>query len=373
MTGLNDNQSVFISLLSAGLWKTVPRLNASDIIDYTDVLNMAERQSVVGIVAAGIEQLSNNKAPKEVVLSFVGYALQLEQRNLAMNKFLSHVITLLKEAGVQAILVKGQGIAQCYERPLWRENGDIDLLLSANDYYKAKSVLKKYAISVDEEDRVKLHQAMNVDGWTVELHGTLHGEWSKRVDSKLDVIQKDVLSGGYHSWQNGQTEVLVPSINNNILIIFTHILQHYYVGGIGLRQICDWCRLLWTYKTEVDKAQLKTRLIQMEIMNEWKAFGVLAVEYLGMPTEAMPFYDEKAIYKKKAKNLLSLVMDTGNFGHNRDMSYKSTEPFYKRIIISLSRHLRDLYCQFFISPKNSLLVLQRTIYNGFFFLIKGDK
>lgn len=52
MTGLNDNQSVFISLLSAGLWETVPRLNASDIIDYTDVLNMAERQSVVGIVAA---------------------------------------------------------------------------------------------------------------------------------------------------------------------------------------------------------------------------------------------------------------------------------------------------------------------------------
>lgn len=54
----------------------------------------------------------------------------IEQRNKGMNIFISELIDKLQKEDIYAILVKGQGIAQCYEKPLWRSSGDIDLLLS---------------------------------------------------------------------------------------------------------------------------------------------------------------------------------------------------------------------------------------------------
>jgi hypothetical protein len=54
----------------------------------------------------------------------------------------------------------------------------------------------------------------------------------------------------------------------------------------------------------------------MGLMSEWKAFASLAVNYLGMPSVAMPFYDSR--FKVKGEQILEFVLKTGNFGHNRD-------------------------------------------------------
>ena len=61
----------------------------------------------------------------------------------------------------------------------------------------------------------------------------------------------------------------------------------------------------------------------MGIYQEWCAFAALGVEYLGMPAEAMPFYDGAKKWHRKAKKILGIVMKAGNFGHNIDSSYRS--------------------------------------------------
>ena len=148
---LNNNQEAFVSLVKAGLWEQEVRLSPSDIIDYKEVYQIAEDQSVVGLVAAGLEHLKDVRAPKEDVLQFVGQALQLEQGNKTMNEFVARLIDLLRKKDIYTLLVKGQGIAQCYERPLWRATGDIDLLLSDTNYEKAKEALVPLASEVEKE------------------------------------------------------------------------------------------------------------------------------------------------------------------------------------------------------------------------------
>ena len=91
---------------------------------------------------------------------------------------------------------------------------------------------------------------------------------------------------------------------------------------MGLRQISDWCRLLWTYKDEIDKDLLGKRLNAMKLMPEWEAFAAFAVELLDMPAEAMPFYNVSAKNTRRALRIQSLMLHTGNFGHNRDESYR---------------------------------------------------
>lgn len=72
--------------------------------------------------------------------------------------------------------------------------------------------------------------------------------------------------------------------------------------------------------------------------SEWKAFSALAVEWLGVPVEAMPFYSSSALLRWRARVILSFVLETGSFGHKKDVSYMKRYPYVIGKAISLWRH-----------------------------------
>lgn len=362
---LDNTQQAFLSLVKAGLWENETLLMPYGNIDFEGVLQLAEEQSVVGLVTAGFEKLVNKKSPQELLLQFVGEALQLEQQNLAMNKFIAQLITFLRKNDVLVLIVKGQGIGQCYERPLWRSCGDVDLLVDKDNYKKAKDLLLKKAEDEYEEDCERMHLSMMIENWAVELHGTMHGGWSNRVDRLIDAAQDDCFKfGKVRSWRNGETQVVLPSPNNDVIFVFAHILQHFFVEGIGLRQICDWCRLIWTYRDEIDFSLLEERLTSVGLMPKWKAFASLAVEYLGMDSQTMPYYSAETKWKKKADRIFGLIMETGNFGYARDKSYKQKYPSLIRYAISFYRHTLDMYRKSIVFPYDSVFSWGRTMIRG---------
>lgn len=339
---MNNNTSAFLALVRAGLWEREVLLSAFENISIKEIYRLAQEQSVAGLVAAGLEQTKVIHFPKEDVLTIVGEALQLEQRNMAMNYFIGVIVQKMRNAGIYTLLVKGQGVAQCYAKPQWRACGDVDLLLSPDNYNKAKSFLTPLAKTIDEEDSRRKHLGLTIDPWTVELHGALPFGLSRRVDKVINDAYNDVFfNGNVRTWMNGNTQVYLPSPNNDVIFIFTHFLHHFFIEGIGLRQICDWCRLLWTYKDSIDYDLLERRLKEAGLVTEWRAFASLAVNYLGMPADAMPLYNDSRAYKGKAKRLLRRIIKTGNMGHNNDVSYRRKNPPFISDVITLFRRLYD--------------------------------
>ena len=369
---LSRNQQAFFELLRAGLWEQEVRLSQLEKIEYDKVLNIAEEQSVIGLIAAGLEHVVDVIIPSEVIFQFVGQTLQLEKQNLAMNEFAASLIDKLRKEDVYAILVKGQGIAQCYERPLWRASGDVDLLLSDSNYEKAKQVLIPLAKDVETEYSHFKHQSMTIDNWVVELHGTLHSRLSNRVDRVVDEAQRDVFYGGsVRSWYNGGTQVFLPAPDIDVIFVFTHILHHFFFEGIGLRQICDWCRLLWTYRNDIDKTLLEKRLRKMGLMTEWKAFAALAVEYLGMPAEAMPLYSPDKWWSRKADKICSDVLNVGNFGHKQRRDFSGMS--YARLkFVSFWGRLSDILRHFSIFPKDSIVFFGGVLRTGLYAAVRGE-
>ena len=357
LNGLKKNEScfeAFLALVRAGLWEKEVRLLPFKTIVFEEVFRLAQEQSVVGLVAAGLEQVSDLKVTPKDALRFVGQTMQIEQRNQAMNCFIAEVVVKMGEVGIYTLLEKGQGIAQCYARPLWRACGDVDLLLSRSDYEQAKAFLRPQASSAEVEDIRKLHQAMTVDSWVVELHGKISTELSTRINEGLDEVQRAVFNDGeVRSWDDDGVTVFLPSANNDAVIIFTHFIQHFYIGGVGLRQICDWCRLLFTFKDSMDRSRLLMRLKKMGLMAEWKAFASFAVEYLGMPSDAMPFYEQSAMNSRRSERILDLILETGNFGHNIDESYRTRYPYFVQLAITFWRRLGGFIRRFQIFPGNS--------------------
>jgi len=263
-------------------------------------------------VLSGLEELSTNNAnlgiPKELLLQWIGEVQMIEQSNKEMNRFVADLISRMRDADIYAILVKGQGVAQCYESPLRRSSGDVDLLLSDSNYENAKQFLLPLSDTHKSELQYTKHLGLTIESWYVELHGSLRTGLSAKVDKVVDDVQRDVFYGGnVRSWMNGRTTVFLPSPDNDVLFIFTHILQHFYNETLGLKQLCDWCRLLWTYRESLNRGLLVARLKKAGIIYGWKGFASLAVDYLGMPIDAMPFYDER--FKKKGSKLIEFILN----------------------------------------------------------------
>jgi hypothetical protein len=352
---MSNNREAFLALVRAGLWEKEARLSPYKEIDYSQVLSLAEEQAIVGLVAAGLEHVVDVNAPKTDVLQFVGQSLQIEQRNAAMNKFLASLVKKIVSMGLNPIVIKGQGIAQCYERPLWRSSGDIDLLFSQSQYNKAKNLLLPLSTDAPTENDETLECCFYIQNWAVEVHGSLNCLISRRADKMLGDIQNDVCEKqSYRVWKNGQTEIFLPSIDNDVLIIFTHIIKHFFRGGIGLRQICDWCRLLFSFRDDLDREKLSIRLKDLGLVSEWKVFAAFAVYVLGMPESAMPFFDASKKWKSKVKRILPIIINTGNFGHNRDVSYQQKYPVLLRKVISLCLLTGDSIRNFFIFPLDTV-------------------
>ena len=382
---MRDNTiETFFALLRAGLWEKDVRLAQYGEIDYENVLRLSEEQSVVGLVTAGMEQVADVNVPQEWLMQFIGETLQIEQQNKEMNVFISELKEKLSNVGIYTLLVKGQGIAQCYERPLWRTSGDVDLLLGNDNYKKAKAFLIPKAMSVDPEGIYGKHLGMTIDQWVVELHGRMCCGLSSRTDKVLDEIQKDTFySGNVRSWDYNGTQIFMLSAENDAFYVFTHFLSHFYKGGIGLRQICDWCRLLWKYKDTIKTDMLKSYIKRSGLESEWNTFGAFAVEYLGMSIEAMPLLDVRSQkedgrcvidkrLRRKAERIKDFIMMSGNFGHNRDMGYYDKYPYLVRKVISLGRRCGDLFRHARIFPLDSIRFSFWIMLNGVRSAVRGE-
>lgn len=365
--------NAFLTLARAGLWEKDVRLLPFGEIHFDAIQRLAEQQSVIGLVAAGLEHVVDIRPTKKDVIQFVGKTIQLEQSNKSMNSFIRVLVNKMQWEGIDVVLVKGQGVAQCYERPLWRSCGDIDLFLSGENYEKAKAYLTPLAADIEKEHIREKHLGMTINSWVVELHGRLYCGLSPRIERELDRVYRDTfVNGNVRGWKNGDTDVRLMAVENDVFYVFTHILQHFYKGGIGLRQICDWCRLLWTNRSVIDLEKLGQRLSRARLMSEWKAFSALAVEYLGMPVEAMPFYSDKAKWKRKAGRIMNFIMMSGNFGHNRDYSYFEKYPYLMRKCISFGRRVGDLFRHARIFPLDSLRFFPRLLINGLRSAARGE-
>ena len=306
-------------MLRAGLWEQTVCLSQYGEVDYAAIYQMASDQSVVGLVAAGIEHAGDISIPKKAMLHFAQRVLQFESRNAKMNAYIGELVSSLRAAGINPLLVKGQGIARCYAKPEWRAAGDIDLLFAdKEDYERAKALLLPSASAVHVENTYLRHIGMTLSGWEVELHGSLYTRLSKRIDNFVDRVQEDTFANRHvRELDLAGIKLEVPAPDNDVIFVFTHILHHFYIEGIGLRQICDWCRLLWTFRDSIDVPMLEERLKAMGLMSEWKAFAAYAVDYLGLPPEAMPLYSAGNKWKRKAVRINSFVMKVGNFGYKR--------------------------------------------------------
>ena len=281
-------------------------------------------QGIEAVQGLWLKAHGSSLVPQMLLLQWIGNVQVIEQRNKAMNQFIADLVAKMREADIYAILVKGQGVAQCYEKPLWRPSGDIDLLLSEENYTKAKDFMLPMSSSHKREGQYSKQWVMSIGQWYVEIHGSLRSGLSAGVDKEIDAVQNDVFYGGnvrsteFMSSSGSGVQVFLPAPNEDVFLVFTHFIKHFYKEGMSLRQVCDWCRLLWTYRDSLNHGKLESWIKKAGLMDEWRAFAALAVEYLGLSKEAIPLYSADSCWRRKAEKILAFILKGGEWHKWRD-------------------------------------------------------
>ena len=362
---MESHEKLFFEILQNGLWgkpiEAVPTRN-----DMLHVVKLALSQTVLGIVGNVIitdKTLSSYLTERELaylrklVMSVVSvsYTWNCSVRNIFME---------MHDNGVDPILLKGQGIAQYYPNPDFRQCGDIDLYVGKQYFEKACEVVKALATENDMATvkHTKKHFHIYLGKVPIELHLYSDVYYPKRLDRIYQEISDAGISVAPVEVELAGYPVKTPSVNFNVFYIFNHLWHHFIADGVGLRQICDLCVLLHRFHGQIDHDYLQNVLERMGLLKQWKIFGSIAVDKLGLPVEEYPFYDKK--YSRLKEKVFRLVMLEGNFGHENMKTHNRPNGYLRGKLYSLAFRAKRNMRVLFLFPKDSLRHIGRVINKG---------
>ena len=108
--------------------------------------------------------------------------------------------------------------------------------------------------------------------------------------------------------------------------------------------------------------ELEKLLREFGLSRAWRTFTPIAVGYLGLPEKECPLYSPRCI--SKARRILSLIIDEGNFGFFRRKTIRRPKGYIAGKTYSFLRYSGLLLRKFQIDPVTTAKVYTKYIHNG---------
>lgn len=309
--------NLFFELLRSGLWEQPADISmfGREDTDWQTIYQLARRQAVLGVVFDGIGTLPQElRPPRPLYIEWCARVAQIESTNEHLDCVAAELFAIYRKAGLHPVLLKGQGIATYYPNPKHRQCGDIDVYIGTEQYKDAKQIMEAAGGVPGDEESVK-HLDFEYKNIQIEIHriaATLHHPTS---GSKLKSFSHTYLhaSKPYLATIGGE-RIPVPAPTFNAVYLFIHAFNHFLSSGIGLRQLCDWARLIKTATTDIDHTEVTTQLSSMRLLKAAGSFAYITTTYLGLPPDCIPFPETSK--EEEGEKLLADILMTGNFGQH---------------------------------------------------------
>ena len=328
---MTDNERFLLKLVRAGMGfpakEVLPKITIQML---ENLYQLASDQTVVGLAIEGLEKCDISSAKgSPILLEWIGMTTQTAARNELQIKTVGDVYNLFAQELLPPVVMKGTVVAQEYPNPLSRIPGDIDLYFTPESGKKAVALAKQKGLDVFEESERDI--SFHYKDCLIEIHPYVaHQALQKKYacDQRFQKWCEEELTNHYRTATIGYnpTEIHVPSVMMTLVYGFYHLWIHFVRSGIGLRHLCDWVMCLHNYHGQYDEGELKKLLRDFGLFGPWEGFSGIAVDYLGLPSEEMPFYRKT----NQAEKILNLMFKEGNFGHKEESVVYSKNPI-KRI------------------------------------------
>ena len=304
--------SLFVELIqiALGTRTVLSRVPSED--DWQQIYEIAAKQSLVGVVLHGIEELRAKNAelsvPKILLLQWIGEVQVIEQQNKKLNEAAGHLTSIFKNGGLRSCVLKGQGVARMYGESLSlrRQPGDIDLWVEGGREKVLQFLKSRYL----KTGTVVIHHVDTsiIDGVETEVHFLPSYSYNYLRYIKYKKFFREEANQQFDHFDE-QVGFAYPTNRFNAVYLMMHIFRHVFHEGIGLRQLMDYYFVL-IHLTDEERKWAYGRL-------KWLGLGKVtcAVMYV---MKAVFLMDDRYLLcspsEKTGQYLLEEILAGGNFG-----------------------------------------------------------
>lgn len=203
--------------------------------DWREIIALARFNRVSALCSHALSLLPREQQPpRKLWLPWVASQDIIAQKARHKNHVARELVTLMRQHGIDTVVLKGPRLAACYPHPELREYDDIDVY-HPNGPRKADEVVRQtLGLTVNTDD--PHHSTYIFKEVTVENHYTFAHNWNMPSNSDYEAL---LLQQG-------------PSPTFNALYMLRHTASHFAASHAPLKNLCDWAMFVRKHRTEVD-------------------------------------------------------------------------------------------------------------------------
>ena len=220
-----------LSLVSAVLNED-SNVKLSDNAEWEKIIKTAKKHNIISPVYKGIELLPEDKQPDEKLLQQLKRKYYSEvQQNVRQLYEIERLQSAFETSGIYSIALKGCNTKLRYPEETLRSMGDLDLLIKPSQNKRVFEVMQKLGYTDFEEGR---------------KHDHYHGASKVGIEMHRDLVPAESEFFEYYNdiWvkckpKTGKKYTYEMSVEDEYIFNIIHLIQHFKLGGIGIRFIMD--------------------------------------------------------------------------------------------------------------------------------------
>lgn len=282
--------------------------------DWSRLLDMAKAHGVASLIYDKAMEADN--IPLAVKSDIEEITRGVVQRNYRLLFLCKYLVTNLKQAGIDVLVMKGAATASLYPVPEYRKSGDVDLLLpDVKRLNEAVEVLKSCGCRYEEEQHSHHHVVFRTpENIEVELHTMLAEPFDNRRmnDYMAERLSYCIENVCVRNCMGIEFEILTPGYHAYELLL--HMLQHFLRAGFGLKLLCDWV-VFWNGETDESERECYLGLVRESGIKGFSdMITLVCVKYLGLKEENIAWM--KPDKQLQCDEFLEEILEAEEFGKN---------------------------------------------------------
>lgn len=286
---LNDNAAIILlQLLSIAINRKCFILD--DNVDWRNVLILAQKQGVRGVVYEALELLKQEDKTctcfpdRTTLMQWYAQTVFVEKKIAQHVDWAKDVVRLWKQHGIKTIVFKGLAHSRYYPRAEHREFGDFDCyLIDAYGncaYRQGNEIARKKGLTVD--DGWYKHSHIAYKKLTIENHQFFTSVRRGGTDKTLHQYMVEAIGNGSQLERLDGTDIYVLPLEAEGLFMLYHSLTHFLVEGINLRHFVDWACWIKTNQDKVEWTEFYSLCKRFRLDGFADVLNTIATKYLGV-------------------------------------------------------------------------------------------
>ena len=341
---MEARDELFFRLLrfALGTEENCPKMHLNE---WREMFQIAKKQAITGFIGSALKNIGGDvliekdaksqDAFTDLIMDWMGEVVKIARRYQKVNNDVIDEFLKLESKGLQCCLLKGQGNAFMYPNHDSRTSGDIDVWVRFKDTVNTDGNIRKIikmAKDVQPNSKTSYHHIdiPDINCTPVEAHYRpqfLFSYWhNKHLQEYFNKHSDEQLD---NKVKFGDKEISVPTPEFNIVFQLSHIYNHLFHEGIGLRQIIDYYYVLKAYDSLSNKSSIDwdKQLNYLGMHNIAGAIMWILTNEFGMPKSWAIVLSDKG----RGTFVLNEILQGGNFGKSDKRYHFSNSAFGKNL------------------------------------------